>query len=144
MSLLQVRPLGCRDNLVGFELARAPDPRAPQPADVRELFTLWDPHGRPHKAYPEIPIEHPTTGRELMQAQEAQWRAHVARTRRLFGAAPLAGYSAAPQRGLLAFAVEILSDRGRWTLAHRDGPRWYFTPAQLRQGLARPVPPASG
>ncbi len=75
MRLLQVRPLGCRGTMVAFDLHQGARPRlavpvAPDgrpsmpPPDVRELFTLWDPQGRPHPPYPEIVVEQAMTGRD--------------------------------------------------------------------------------
>lgn len=144
MSLYQLRPLGLRETLVAFELQRGPLPANDAVRDPREAFTLWNPQGRPHTAFPEVPILHAMTGRELMLQQQAAWRAHVATTRRLFGAAPLSGIarSDAPVRGLLTFPIAHFSERGRWMVAHRLGFRWYFTPTQLRDGLPYPVPPA--
>ncbi|MBA3534712.1 MAG: hypothetical protein H0T73_22565 [Ardenticatenales bacterium] len=136
MSFYRVRPLGVREYLVAFEVQRGAVAQPRQGRDIREEFTLWDPHGRPHQTYPELLIERALTGREVMQLQAEHWAAHSAATRRLFGAAPLAGSPrpAGPLRGLIAFPIAMFSERGRWTLTHRDGPRWHFTPLQLREG----------
>jgi hypothetical protein len=144
MSLFRVRPLGCRENLVAFELYRERLPSSMDESDVREEFTLWDPLGGPHKAYPDTPIEQAMTGRELVRLQAARWADHAALTRRLFGSSPVSGTPRPdmPIRGVIAFPVEIWSEQGRWMLEHRSGPRWYFSPGQLRDGLPRALPPA--
>lgn len=144
MSVFSIRPLGLRENLVAFELQGDAIWKENQPSDIREAFVLWNPQGRPHSAYPVLEIEHPMSGRTVMEWQQQAWQTHVATTRQLFGAAPLAGIPRQdrPLRGVLAFPVELFSDTGRWTLAHKGGWQWYFSPAQLRNGTRSPVPPA--
>ncbi len=144
MSFYQVRPLGVREHLVAFEVQRGALREPRRASDIRAEFTLWDPLGRPHRAYPELAIERALTGREVMQRQADGWAAHRRAVRQLFGAAPLAGVprAALPLRGLLAFPIEMFSERGRWTLAHQDGTRWHFSPAQLREGLPRALLPS--
>ena len=135
----RVRPLGLRDSLLAFELQGH---AAGEQSDVRELFTLWDAQGQPHRAYPEIEIREPTSGRALLAMQQEAWREHVRAVRALFGAAPLAGPPRdGALRGLLAFRIPYFSDRGRWTLIFRDEARWYFSPQALREGLSYPVEP---
>ena len=144
MSVLSIRPLGLRESLLTFEVSGDAALAETTPTDIREAFVLWNPQGRPHAAYPELSVERPMSGREVMEWQQQAWAKHVAQTRRLFGAAPLAGVPRAdrPLRGLLAFPVELFSDSGRWTLAHKAGWQWYFSPDQLRNGARAPIPPA--
>ncbi len=144
MSLYQIRPLGTRECLVAFELIRGRMAEQQGFRDVREEWTLWDPEGLPHPAYPDIEITRAMTGREVLEWQEQAWGEHVAMTRRLFGAVPLSGVPNAgvPSRGLLAFPIPYGSEKGRWTLRHRGGEYWNFTSAQIRDGMPRSVPPA--
>ncbi len=144
MSVLSIRPLGLRESLLTFEVTGDAVLTETTSTDIREAFVLWNPQGRPHTAYPNLTVEHPMTGREVMEWQQEAWAAHVAQTRRLFGAAPLSGVPRPdqPLRGLLAFPVELFSGTGRWTLAHQEGWRWYFSPDQLRNGTRAAVPPA--
>jgi hypothetical protein len=139
-----IRPLGLRECLVGFELLREGIPTAKARRDIREEWTLWDPEGLPHPAYPDMEVQRAMTGREVMEWQEQAWAEHAGMTRRLFGASPLAGVprAGAPLRGVLAFPIAYWSDKGRWTLRHRNGEFWNFTPAQIHDGTPRPTPPA--
>lgn len=148
MAAIEIRPLGCRDGMVGFELILAPDAPILRDQDVRHAFVLWDPRGRPHTPYPEMVLERPMTGREVLEAQARLWAAHVEAARRRFGKAPLAGITppGRPRRGLLAFPVDGGIERfngGRWTLALRRGPLWHFTREQILDGTRRPLPPSS-
>lgn len=144
MSVFSVRPVGLRENLLAFELQGDALWQDQKASDIREAFVLWNPQGRPHSAYPELEVDHPMTGREVMEWQQQAWAEHVTMTRRLFGSAPLSGipHRDRPVRGILAFPVELFSGKGRWTLVHKGGWRWYFSPDQLRQGTRFPVPPA--
>lgn len=144
VSRFLIRPLGIRESLVGFELLRDGNPAAEERRDIREEFTLWDPEGLPHPAYPDMEVQCAMTGREVMEWQEQAWADHARRTRRLFGASPLSGVprAGAPLRGVLAFPLPFWSDKGRWTLRHRNGEFWNFSPTQVHDGLSRPLPPA--
>ena len=143
MSEYQVRPLGYREQRAAFEVVRGPLPAPAPGGDIRQQWTLWDPQGRPHVPYPELQIAHAMSGREVMALQSEQWAQHRAATLRLFGAAPLSGtLPPAALRGVLSFPVGIWSERGRWTLSYQERTHWYFTPAQIRDGLPRPLPPA--
>jgi hypothetical protein len=144
MSVFSIRPLGLREVLLAFELSGDAVWKDAAPGDIREAFVLWNPQGRPHMAYPELTIENPMSGRAVLEWQQKAWAAHVATTRRLFGVAPLSGIPRQeyPLRGLLAFPVDLFSNKGRWTLVHRAGWRWHFSPDQLRDGPPHPVPPA--
>lgn len=145
MSVFSIRPLGLRENLLAFELQGDAVWKEVKPSDIREAFVLWNPQGRPHAAYPVLNVERPMTGREVMEWQQEAWTGHVTMTRRLFGAAPLSGVPPQdrPLRGILTFPVELFSAKGRWTLVHKGGWRWYFSPDQLRDGTRSPVPPAN-
>jgi hypothetical protein len=145
MSVFSIRPLGLRENLLAFELQGDAIWKEAKPADIREAFVLWNPQGRPHAAYPELTITRAMTGREVLEWQREAWAVHVTMTRQRFGAAPLSGVPRQdqPLRGILAFPVELFSGKGRWTLVHKGGWRWYFSPEQLRDGTRLPVPPAN-
>lgn len=147
MAAIEIRPLGCRDGMIGFELILAPDTPILRDQDVRHAFVLWDPRGRPHTPYPEMGLERPMTGREVLDAQTRLWEVHVESARRRFGKAPLAGVTLAgqPLRGLLAFRVDGIErfNGGRWTLVLRHGPLWHFSREQILEGTGRPLPPSS-
>jgi hypothetical protein len=145
MSLISIRPLGCRDTLVGFDVRWRIPTSETSLDDVRAVWTLWDPLGLPHVAYPEIPITRPMGGREWMEAEQAAWAKRVEMTRKLFGASPISGQARGGRvvRGLLTFQVDIMVDDWRWTLEHRSGLRWHLSPHQLRQGSPHTLAPAS-
>jgi len=147
MAAIEIRPLGCREGMIGFELILAPEAPLLRDQDVRHAFVLWDPRGRPHTPYPEVPLDRPMTGRELLEVQLRLWEGHVEAGRARFGRTPLSGVTppGRPLRGLLAFQTDGIErvNGGRWTLVLRRGPRWYFTREQILEGTPRPLPPSS-
>ncbi|MCZ7574676.1 MAG: hypothetical protein M5U01_39500 [Ardenticatenaceae bacterium] len=133
--------------MVGLELILAPNAPILRDQDVRHAFVLWDPRGRPHTPYPEMVLERPMTGREVLEAQARLWEAHVEAARRRFGKVPLVGVTpeGQPLRGLLAFRVDGIErfNGGRWTLVLHRGPLWRFSREQILDGTRRPLAPSS-